>query len=649
MATAISSATSALPAMDKLHLRDTEVAPQSILKGLERLVSGSASSGKPTLPTLEKLGVREIPSDIDVKAIATSWLLSFAKCAQTADADGLLSLLTEDAFWRDLLVMTWDFRIFQSTPAIRSFLNDRLARSKLSSFKLNDATVELQRPWHDIAWIQALFSFEADAGRASGVVRLVPIPTSDGKLTWKAHAVLTNLEELKGFPEKTGPHREPLPNHGKWLEKRQREIDFVDEEPKVLIIGGGQSGLEIAARLKYLNVPSLIVERHPRIGHNWRTRYEALCLHDPVWYDHMPYLPFPPTWPVYTPAMKLADWLESYAHHLELNVWTSSTITKINQDDKTKKWTVVVQRGENGPERTFTVEHLVFALGFGGGEPRRPKYPGMDEFEGKIIHSAQHKTARDHVGKKVVVIGACTSAHDICAEHVEHGVDVTMFQRNPTYIMTTKRGMPLLLGSLYSETAPPTDTADRINASFPNPLMKLMHQRVTRDIAEADKELLDGLQKAGFKLGWGEDGSGFLYLAWKRAGGYYLDVGASQLIIDGKIKLKNDSPIERFTKTGIKFENGSELPADVVITATGYDDPRTAALRLLGDKAADKLRPIWGISEEGEINGAWRDIGIPNLWYMMGNLAMCRFHSKHLALQIKARLEGAWNGDRYSA
>eukprot|EP00753_Platysulcus_tardus_P018884 PLAT7028.1.p1 GENE.PLAT7028.1~~PLAT7028.1.p1 ORF type:complete len:650 (-),score=-151.71 PLAT7028.1:131-2080(-) len=649
MATAISSAPTPASLMEKLHLRDSQQDQLSILKGLEKLIQSGTSPSKPTLPTLDKLGVRELPGDIDTKQIATSWLLTFAKYAQTGDVNGVLSLFVDDAFWRDLLAMTWDFRIFQSTPRIKTFLADRLALSKLSSFGLNESTVELKQPYPDLVWIQALFSFDADAGKASGVVRLVPVPKSDGQLQWKAHAVLTNLEELKGFPEKIGLLRDPLPNHGKWLAKRQREIDFVDEEPKVLIIGGGQSGLEIAARLKYLDVPALVVERHPRLGHNWRTRYEALCLHDPVWYDHMPYIPFPPTWPVYTPAMKLADWLESYAHHLELNVWTSSTIVKVEQDEATQKWTVVVRRGENGPERTFVVDHLICALGFGGGAPRMPKYPGMDDFQGKLIHSAHHKSAKDHVGKKVVVIGACTSAHDICAEHVQHGVDITMYQRSPTYIMSTKNGMPKLLGELYSETAPPTEIADRINASYPNPLMKLMHQRVTKDIAEADKELLNGLQKRGFKLGWGEDGSGFLYLAWKRAGGYYLDVGASQLIIDGKIKLKNDSEIERFTKTGIKFVDGSELPCDVVITATGYDDPRTAVLRILGDKVANKLGPIWGISEEGEINGAWRDLGIPNLWYMMGNLAMCRFHSKHLALQIKAKLEGVWKGDRYSA
>ncbi|EPQ61348.1 flavin-containing monooxygenase, partial [Gloeophyllum trabeum ATCC 11539] len=603
----------------------------------------------PTLPTLDKLGVKRLPSGLEARSIARDWLEEFGRYMESCDVEGVLSLLVDDAFWRDILAMTWDFRTFQSKSRIKRFLQDRLTASQCSSFELNATTVKLETPYPDLAWVQGLFTFDVVDGRASGVFRLVPVPTSSGDIQWKAHSVLTNLEDLKGFPEKIGPLRDQLPNHGKWLDKRRREIEFIDQDPKVIIVGGGQSGLEVAARLKHLDIPTLVVERHPRIGHNWRTRYEALCLHDPVWYDHMPYLPFPPSWPVYTPAMKLADWLESYAHHLELNVWTSSEVVRAEQDDSTKKWTVTINRLDSGDKRVFIVDHLICALGIGGGKPRMPIYPGMDQFKGRITHSAQHKSAKDHVGKKVVIVGSCTSAHDIAAEHAEHGVDVTMVQRSPTYIMSTKEGMPRLLGPLYSENAPPTDVADRINASFPNPLMKLMHQRVVKDIAEADKDILDGLSRRGFKLGWGEDGSGFLYLAWKRAGGYYLDVGASQMIIDGKIKLKSDSLMDHFTSSGIKFQDGSELPCDVVIFATGYDDPRDAVIRILGNKVSSTLKPIWGLSDEGEINGAWRDLGIPNLWYMMGNLALCRFHSKHLALQIKALEEGIWDGTRYSA
>ncbi|EGO00145.1 hypothetical protein SERLA73DRAFT_107137 [Serpula lacrymans var. lacrymans S7.3] len=582
-----------------------------------------------SLPTLDKLrGV--VPQDLDANKVAEEWFASFAANMQDGNVDNIINLLVDDAFWRDMFTLTWNLRTFQSTPIIKKFLIDQLATFKVSSFKLRKDLVALEQPYPDLAWIQGLFDFETHVGIASGVFRLVPLP--DG--TWKAHTVLTNLEDLKGFPEKIGFLRNFLPNHGKWAEQRAREKEFTDAEPQVLVLGGGQSGLEIAARLKALGLSALVIEKNERIGDNWRKRYEALCLHDPVWYDHMPYIPFPPTWPVYTPALKLADWLESYAHSLELNVWTSSLVTAVVPLSSSKyKWRVNVKRAD-GSERVFEVNHVVFCLGMGGSIPRMPTYPGMDEYKGQVLHSISHGKALDHVGKKVVVVGSCTSAHDICADYYEHGIDITMCQRSPTYIMTTKEGGPRLF-ALFWEGSPPTDIADRINASYPNHLLKLMHQRVSRDIAEADKELLDGLRARGFKLSMGDEGSGCLILAWTKAGGYYLDVGASQLIADGKIKLKADSPMSRFTPSGLEFEDGSTIDADVVIFATGYSDARSAYRQILGDELGEKLNPIWGLDAEGELQSTWREVGagLEGIWCMMGNLALCRFHSKHLALR----------------
>ncbi|KAI0917747.1 hypothetical protein AcV7_007077 [Taiwanofungus camphoratus] len=596
-------------------------------------MSAAAETFAPALPTLDNVEALLKP-DLDVQKVASGWFRAFSQYVSANDINGILNISLEDVWWRDMLALTWELRTFHGAPKIKKFLEDRLAISKLSSLKLGD--VSLQRPYPDLAWIQGFYTFETDVGIGSGVFRLVPLSSE----IWKAFTIYTNLEDLKGFPEKIGPHRNFLPNHGKWRSQREREKAFVDADPKVLVVGGGQSGLDIAARLKFLDVPTLVVERNPRIGDQWRGRYEALCLHDPIWYDHLPYMPFPPSWPVYTPSLKLADWLEYYAEAMELNVWTSTTATHAEKDEN-DKWTVTVQRSD-GTERTFHVDHVIMALGFGGGVPRIPDFPGKEEFQGQILHSTQHKTARDNIGKNVVVVGACTSAHDIASDHVNHGVDVTMFQRNPTYVTSTKNGIRLLFKDIYWEGAPPTDVADRIHVSMPTFVTKLMHQRVTADSAEADKEILEGLKKVGFKCNFGIDGSGFLFLAMSRGGGYYLDVGASKLIIDGKIKLKNDSEIERFTKTGLKFQNGSEIDADVVVFATGFDTPHSAFKRIIGEELGSKVGPIWGVDEEGEQNGTWRYLGVPNLWCMMGNLAMCRFFSKPLALQIKAKQEGLY-------
>ena len=108
-------------------------------------------------------------------------------------------------------------------------------------------------------------------------------------------------DELKGHEEPRGPARPRGVEHGAepdretWLERkpaRGRGLG-VTTQPYVVIIGGGQGGIGLGARLKRLGVPTIIVDRNPRPGDQWRNRYKSLCLHDPVWYDHLPYLHVP--------------------------------------------------------------------------------------------------------------------------------------------------------------------------------------------------------------------------------------------------------------------------------------------------------------------------------------------------------------------
>ncbi|KAJ3557978.1 hypothetical protein NP233_g11603 [Leucocoprinus birnbaumii] len=438
------------------------------------------------LPTLTRSNVT-IPPNLDAKQIAQSWYTTFSTAITSQDIQTITNLLLPDSFWRDFLSLTWDFRTFRGHSKISQFLTDQLPIMDMQNIKLKDDYLGLQQPYPDIAWINTLFDFETKVGLGSGIIRLVPTASGpNGHLEWKAHVVFTNLENLKGHPEQIGPLRNHLPNHGKWEQDLLIASEFENTNPQVLIIGAGQSGLDVAARLKAIGVSALIVEKNQRIGDSWRNRYEALCLHDPVWYDHMPYMPFPSTWPTYSPALKLANWLEYYAEALELPVWTSSEITSSVQD-KDNKWHVTIKRGKDGKERKLVVNHLVFATGIAGGSYRPFEYPGLDTFQGKYIHSSQHNRALDHAGKKVVVVGACTSAHDIAQDYYEHGIDVTMVQRGPTYIMSVKNGWDVLFKGLYEENGPPVDIADRFNASFPHFMSIEVAQRQVKQIAELDK------------------------------------------------------------------------------------------------------------------------------------------------------------------
>jgi hypothetical protein len=309
------------------------------------------------LPTFSVLGIDAAPQDIDAAQVTTDWLASFAGCLSSNNIDAALDLFIPTCYWRDLLAFTWNFRTLDGPERINNMLKERLAITKPTSFNNKvDYLTGVQNVAPDLVWVQSSFLFDTDVGHCSGIFRLVPLPNG----IWKCYCMFTNLDGLKGFPEKLGHHRYPLPNHGQWLSARQEELEFKTNNPPVLIIGGGHSGLSVAARLKCLGVQSLVVEKNTRVGDTWRKRYQALCLHDPVWYDHLPYLPFPSTWPVFTPAHKLANWLENYAETMELNVWLSAEVLSAAQDSA-GKWNVVVSR--NGTKRTFCVNHVIFATG----------------------------------------------------------------------------------------------------------------------------------------------------------------------------------------------------------------------------------------------------------------------------------------------
>lgn len=206
--------------------------------------------------------------------------------------------------------------------------------------------------------------------------------------------------------------------------------------------------------------------------------------------------------------------------------------------------------------------------------------------------------------------------------------------------MSSKAGIDVLLGGLYEEGSPDTEDADLIFMSIPNAMLKRMHMDATKEIARRDADLLAGLEKAGFKVDNGPDDAGFFMKYFQRGGGYYIDVGASQLIIDGKIKVKQGQEIAEVKPHGLLFADGSELEADEIVFATGYENMRGTARKIFGDKVADRIKDVWGFDEEGELRTMWRRSGHENFWLFGGNLALCRYFSRMLALQIKAIEEG---------
>ncbi|WP_299957164.1 NAD(P)/FAD-dependent oxidoreductase [uncultured Roseobacter sp.] len=558
--------------------------------------------------------------------------------------DEAVSMFQADCYWRDLVSFTWNIRTMEGQDAIRGMLTSQLATTKPSGWQIAQGEVATEEGGITTAWI----TFETDVSRGYGLIRL-----KDG-LIW---TLLTSMTELKGHEEPLGYERPLGAKHGagkgrkSWREERDQEIAELGHtvQPYTVIIGGGQGGIALGARLRQLGVPTIIIEKNDKPGDSWRNRYKSLCLHDPVWYDHLPYLPFPPNWPVFAPKDKIGDWLEMYTKIMELNYWTRTTAKSARFDEDSKEWTVVVER--DGKEITLRPKQLVMATGMSG-KANMPTFPGMDRFKGDQHHSSKHPGPDAYKGKKAVVIGSNNSAHDICAALWENDVDVTMVQRSTTHIVRSDPLMEIGLGDLYSERAVEagmtTQKADMIFASLPYKIMHEFQKPVYDKIREVDADFYAGLEKAGFQLDWGADGSGLFMKYLRRGSGYYIDVGASQLIIDGKVKLAHGQ-VSEIVEDGVVFEDGSKLEADLIVYATGYGSMNGWIADLIDQDTADKVGKCWGLGSdtpkdpgpwEGEQRNMWKPTQQENLWMHGGNLHQSRHYSQYLSLQLKARYEG---------
>ncbi|ETX13087.1 FAD-dependent oxidoreductase [Roseivivax halodurans JCM 10272] len=582
--------------------------------------------------------------DATIAEHTQAFLDEFGAALSQGDIARARDMFQEDCYWRDLVAFTWNLKTVEGRDQVEDMLRHQLDKTKPSDWALAENELPTEEDGVTTAWIR----FGTDVGRGFGLMRL-----KDGKI-W---TLLTTLVELKGFEEPAGFNRPLGAKHGSgkhretWAEERAREEKDLGytTQPYCVIVGGGQGGIALGARLRQLGVPTIIIERNDRPGDSWRKRYKSLCLHDPVWYDHLPYIKFPENWPVFSPKDKIGDWLEMYTKVMELNYWTRSTAKSASFDEEAGEWTLVVDR--DGEEVTLRPKQLVMATGMSG-KKRMPEFPGMERFKGVQQHSSEHDGPDQWSGKKVVVVGSNNSAHDICAALWENDADVTMVQRSSTHIVRSDSLMEIGLGALYSEEAVrngmTTEKADLIFASLPYRILHEFQIPAYEAMKERDKEFYEGLERAGFWLDWGDDGSGLFMKYLRRGSGYYIDIGASQLIIEGRIKLRRGQVTE-LDETGLVLDDGSHLDADLIVYATGYNSMNGWVADLMGQETADRLGKCWGLGSdttkdpgpwEGEQRNMWKPTQVPNLWMHGGNLHQSRHYSQFLALQLKARMEG---------
>ncbi|MEO7269696.1 MAG: NAD(P)/FAD-dependent oxidoreductase [Knoellia sp.] len=576
---------------------------------------------------------------------ATAWFAAFDDALTARDIDRAAGLFAATSFWRDLIAFSWNITTVENPSGVAELLTATLERVDPSGWRLSEPASTADGV--TTAW----FEFETAVGRGRGLVRVVD---EDGPKAW---TFLTTLHELKGHEEPRGGRRPMGAEHGAtkdrvtWLERREAEDAALgaDTQPYVLVVGGGQGGIALGARLRQLGVPALVIDKHPRPGDQWRNRYKSLCLHDPVWYDHLPYLKFPDNWPVFAPKDKVGDWLEFYTRVMEVPYWSNTVATNASFDEAEGVWTVHLER--DGAPLVLKPTQLVMATGMSG-KASVPVFPGADVFAGEQHHSSQHPGPDGYADRKVVVIGSNNSAFDICGALWEHGADVTMVQRSSTHIVRSDTLMDIGLGDLYSERAlaagVTTEKADLIFASLPYRILHEFQIPLYDQMRERDKDFYDRLEAAGFDLDWGDDGSGLFMKYLRRGSGYYIDVGAAELVASGDVSLAKGE-VDHLTESSVVLADGTELPADLVVYATGYGSMNGWAADLISQEVADTVGKVWGLGSdttkdpgpwEGEQRNMWKPTQQPNLWFHGGNLHQSRHYSLYLALQLKARQAG---------
>jgi cation diffusion facilitator CzcD-associated flavoprotein CzcO len=590
---------------------------------------------------MEQLFRRSLPDSAmlaradTVATIAENWLAQFEDALAARSRSRLHALFHADSHWRDVLALTWRIETVSGSDAILRELATHAARARPSGFRLDSrrtAPRNVRRAGTDA--IEAIFGFETAQGRGSGVLRLTP----DEAGAFKTWTLLTALDEIKGHEERLGRSRPQGKAYSRdfrgpnWLDLRKAAAEYGDREPAVLVVGGGQAGLSIAARLSQLDVDTLIVDREARIGDNWRKRYHALVLHNQVHVNHLPYMPFPPNWPAYIPKDKLAAWFEAYVESMELNYWTGSEFAGGSYDETAKRWSVLVRRAD-GTTREMHPRHVVMATGVSG-IPSLPDIPSLRNFRGEILHSSEYEDGEAWKGKTALVIGSGNSGHDIAQDLYSAGAKVTLVQRSSTMIVNVEPSAQLQY-ALYDE-GPPLEDCDLITASMPLPLVRKSHIALTQTARKMDKELLEALERRGFKLDFGENETGWQFKYLTRGGGYYFNVGCSDLIVKGEIGLVQFCDIESFVAEGARMRSGETLAADLIVLAIGYKGQEHLVRKLFGDAVADRVGPIWGFGDGQELRNMFTRTAQPGLWFIAGSFAQCRIYSKYLALQIKA-------------
>lgn len=532
-----------------------------------------------------------IPEDIDATKAASSLAQELGHFNENS--------FVKDAVWRDTFALTGTQRTFYGASAIATAWHETSSCAKTTNFTLNQQEARVTRLPNGSSWIDVPFTFETEGqprAECFGVLSIVP--SEDGN-DWKIWTLRTILEQLEGFGDvdKLQPKPSILPN-GVNGHADDKSFD-------VVVVGGGHAGLSMGGRLQALGLKYVILDKNKHVGDSWKTRYGSVKLHTSREYSHLPFdRTFPAPLPEWLTKDQLAEGYQNWVNKFDINIWLETRLLSGRWDESNKQWSLIIERG--GEAETIKASHLVMAIGSGCQIPITPNFANEEAFTGIKMHSVDYKDSTEWKGKHGLIIGTANTAHDVAEDMLREGLaSVTMVQRSRTYVLPVEYYLRIQ-ERIYNEETP-TELADKLTSTGPLAVSRLMMDVSLNTQAAAEPERFDALERAGFKV---ERYGDIIYTIFERMGRHYIDVGCSAKIADGRIKVKSDALAVRYTESGLEFDDGSVLPADVIILATGFrGNLRDDVRELLGDEVADRITDFWGLDDEGEPKGAYRPTG----------------------------------------
>ncbi|KAJ5361866.1 monooxygenase [Penicillium brevicompactum] len=592
---------------------------------------------RPALPNFSLQGIE--PEHVNAPSIIQSWILRLMTVIEKENFNQLSELFVEESYWRDCAALSWTIACKNGVSRITQYLKvstagfGQLSLMKTGALKPSLVTRE------GVVYLQAGFNFTTKFGTGQGVLRLANTSPSEWR-AWTVSTILHDLAEQIGYPVSESANGE-CGNHviANGFDRYENSQNL-----QVLVVGGGQSGVIIAAWLKQLGLQSLILEKGPRLGQAWWSRYKTVQTHTPSHTDDFPFLPFPKNWPYGISRARLASWIEYYAKIMELDYEVNVPVQTVEYNQASRLWSVIVKDTHN-TQRVFKARHVIFATGVFGPTPNIPNIPGIDLYRGSAYHSSEHDTAAripDVRKKTVTIIGCGTSAHDIAQDYVAHGAKaVSMIQRTPIWSVSTDSIGRIQFSDYYSPDVT-THEADQLDMSWSLGLTRAWGVKITQRIIENDKELMDNLENAGMHLKRSPDGLSLIDHQLLIGGHYYIDQGADKMIVDGRISVHwCDKGVKEFQKDGVTLHNGDKIDADITVLATGFMPHNHHLSQIIPKEVLDKIGDLGAPDEDEESIGFYRPTGVPGFWRFSGGLRDCRQYSKVLALQILA-VERGW-------